>query len=93
LPFNKGDGTGAGNPQNPDGYKTAYLWEQVWQRDSFLDIIGHFIHLEIKELKLGNTTVRKEEMIFPRYHQLDSVRKMVEDARINGVGPNYLVQH
>ena len=93
LPFNKGDGTGAGNPQNPDGYKTAYLWEQIWQRDSFLDIIGHFIHLEIKELKLGDTIVRKEEMIFPRYHQLDSVRKMVEDARINGVGPNYLVQH
>jgi len=68
LPFNKGDGTGAGNPDNPNGYKTAYLWEQVLQRDSIQDIIAHFIHLEIKEVKLGDVTVKKETMIFPRYH-------------------------
>jgi len=48
LPFNNGDGTGAGNPENPKGYKTAYLWEDVWQRDTFLDIIARFIHIESK---------------------------------------------
>ena len=93
LPFNKGNGTGSGNPENPLGYKTAYLWEQVWQRDSLLDILAHFIHLEVKEVKLGSVNVRKEELIFPRYHQLDSVRKIVTDAQTRGVGNNYLIQH
>ena len=49
LPFNKGNGTGAGNPDNPNGYKTAYLWEEVWQRDSLLDILGRFVHLQVEE--------------------------------------------
>ena len=93
LPFNKGSGTGAGNPENVNGYKSAYLWEQIWDRDSFLDIIGHFAHVEVKESKLGDTTIRKEEMIFPRFHQLECVRKLVNDARIRGTGNNYLVQH
>ncbi len=93
LPFNKGNGTGAGNPDNPGGYKTAYLWEQVWQRDSFLDILGQFMHLQFEEKKVGDKTIKRESMIFPRYHQLDSVRKMVADARVKGVGVNYLVQH
>jgi type I restriction enzyme R subunit len=93
LPFNKGNGTGAGNPENPDGYKTAYLWEQVWQRDSFLDILAQFIHLQVEEKKVGDKKVKRESMIFPRYHQLDSVRKMVADAQEKGVGNNYLVQH
>ncbi len=93
LPFNKGNGTGAGNPENPDGYKTLYLWEQVWQKDSFLDILAQFIHLQIEEKKVGDKKVKRESMIFPRYHQLDSVRKMVADARVKGVGNNYLVQH
>lgn len=93
LPFNKGNGTGAGNPENPDGYKTSYLWEQVWQRDSFLDILAQFIHLQSEEKKVGDKKVKRESMIFPRYHQLDSVRKMVTDARQKGVGNNYLVQH
>ena len=93
LPFNLGNGTGAGNPPNPAGYKTAYLWEQVWVRDSLLDIIARFMHLEVKEKKVGNKQVKKESMIFPRYHQLDSVRKLIAHARANGVGNNYLVQH
>ncbi len=93
LPFNLGDGTGAGNPENPDGYKTYYLWEQIWERDSFLDILARFIHLQVEEMKVGDKKIRKEGMIFPRYHQLDSVRKLVHDARITGVGKNYLVEH
>jgi len=93
LPFNMGSGTGAGNPENPSGYKTAYLWEEVWQRDSFLDILARFIHLHVEEKKLGGKKVQREKMIFPRYHQLDCVRKMVADARGTGTGNNYLVQH
>jgi len=93
LPFNLGNGTGAGNPENPEGYKTAYLWEQVWQRDSFLDILARFIHLQTEEKKVGAKKIKKETMIFPRYHQLDSVRKLVADARNKGVGTNYLVEH
>jgi len=93
LPFNLGDGTGAGNPDNPAGHKTAYLWEQVWQPDSFLDILARFIHLEVEEKEVGNRKIKKEKMIFPRYHQLDTVRKLVADARAKGAGHNYLVQH
>jgi len=93
LPFNKGHNTGAGNPINPNGHKTAYLWEEVWQKDSLLDILGQFIHLQVEEKKLGNKKIKREKMIFPRYHQLDSVRKMVSDTREKGVGNNYLVQH
>ena len=93
LPFNKGDGMGAGNPNNPNGYKTAYLWEQVWQRDSFLDILHRFIHLEIDEREIGGKLVRKETLIFPRYHQLDVVRKVEAAAKSEGPGHNYLVMH
>jgi len=93
LPFNLGNGTGAGNPVNPGGYKTYYLWEKVWERDSFLDILARFIHLQIEEKKVGDKKIKKETMIFPRYHQLDVVRKMVADARAKGIGQNYLVQH
>lgn len=93
LPFNRGNQLGAGNPENPTGYKTAYLWQQVWQRDSLLDILARFIHLQVDEKNIGGKKVKKEVMIFPRYHQLDSVRKMVIDARELGVGQNYLVQH
>jgi type I restriction enzyme R subunit len=93
LPFNKGDGTAAGNPTNPAGYKTAYLWEQVLARDSLMDILARFLHLEVDERKLGGKTVRRETMIFPRYHQLDCVRKAEADARSQGAGRNYLIQH
>jgi type I restriction enzyme, R subunit len=93
LPFNRGCGGGAGNPENPGGYKTAYLWEAVLERHSFLDILARFIHLQIEEKKLGGKRVKKETMIFPRFHQLDCVRKLVADARERGTGTNYLIQH
>jgi len=93
LPFNRGCNNGAGNPENPDGYKTAYLWEEVLQRDSFLDILARFIHLQIEEKRLGGKKVKRETMIFPRYHQLDCVRKLVDEARQRGTGTNYLVEH
>jgi type I restriction enzyme R subunit len=93
LPFNRGCGGGAGNPENPGGYKTAYLWEEVLERHSFLDILARFIHLHIEEKMLGGRKVKREAMIFPRYHQLDCVRKLVADARERGTGTNYLVQH
>jgi len=90
LPFNKG---GAGNPENPGGYRTAYLWEEVLARHSLLDILARFIHLQVEEKKMGGKRVRRETMIFPRYHQLDCVRRLVADARKQGAGTNYLVQH
>lgn len=73
LPFNKGINKGAGNPVNPNGYRTAYLWEDVLVKDSLMDIIERFMHLEIKEDK--ETGKKKESLIFPRYHQLDVVSK------------------
>jgi type I restriction enzyme R subunit len=94
LPFNKGNGMGAGNPENPSGgYKTAYLWEEVWQRDSWLDILGRFINLEVTEREIAGKLIRKETVIFPRYHQLDAVRKLEAAARNEGAGNNYLVMH
>lgn len=103
LPFNQGsagagnDG-GTGNPANPDGYATSHLWEVALQKDSLLDIVNKFLHLEVKEETeldaRGNEVKRKKErIIFPRYHQLDSVRKVIADVRANGTGKNYLVQH
>lgn len=103
LPFNQGsagagnDG-GAGNPANPDGYATSHLWEVALQKDSLLDIVNKFLRLEVKEETeldaRGNEVKRKKErIIFPRYHQLDSVRKVIADVRANGAGKNYLVQH
>ena len=93
LPFNLGDGSGAGNPENPGGYKTSYLWEVILERDSFLDILARFIHLQTTVKKVAGKSIKKETMIFPRFHQLDSVRKLVSSARDNGVGNNYLIQH
>ena len=97
LPFNRGNNQGAGNPLVEGNWKTHYLWDEVLQADSLLEILQRFMHLEVKEQKVptdkGVRTVRKETMIFPRYHQLDSVRKLVAHARANGSGRNYLVQH
>ena len=93
LPLNLGKSGGSGNPEMPGKHKTYYLWEYVWQRDSFLDILARFIHLQVEEKKIGGKKVKTEKMIFPRYHQLDVVRKLVADARQEGVGKNYLVQH
>jgi type I restriction enzyme R subunit len=97
LPFNRGNGYGAGNPPVEDNWKTHYLWDEVLAADSLLDILQRFMHLEVKERKVatdkGVRTVRRETMIFPRYHQLDAVRRLVGHARENGSGRNYLIQH
>lgn len=96
LPFNRGFDGGAGNPPDRDGrnYKTAYLWEEVLQRDSLLDLLARFLHLNIEErLAEDGKKVRKESLIFPRYHQLQAVREIVKTATIEGVGHNYLVEH
>ncbi|MCO6465093.1 MAG: DEAD/DEAH box helicase family protein [Bradyrhizobiaceae bacterium] len=96
LPFNKGLDGGAGNPVDPTGraYRTAYLWEDALQRDSFLDLIARFIHLQLDEKRDDQgRKVKKETMIFPRYHQLQAVRHLVTSARTEGVGHNYLVEH
>lgn len=96
LPFNRGHNGGAGNPIDPAGrtYRTAYLWEEVLQRDSFLDLLARFIHLQIDEKRDDQgRKVKIETMIFPRYHQLQAVRTLVEAARTQGVGHNYLVEH
>jgi type I restriction enzyme, R subunit len=96
LPFNKGCEGGAGNPPDPEGraYRTAYLWEEVLQRDSLLDLLARFIHLQIEEKRDDQgRKVKKETMIFPRYHQLQAVRSLVDAARREGVGNNYLVEH
>lgn len=95
LPFNKGrnDG-GAGNPVNADGYATQYLWDEVLQKDSLLNIISKYLHLEIKHKEDHQGKKSKSEvLIFPRYHQLDSVRKLLAHAKKNGAGNNYLIQH
>lgn len=93
LPFNRGRDGGAGNPEHPSGHRTGYLWEEIWQRDSFLDILGRFVHLEVVETKVEGQTVTKESIIFPRYHQLDAVRRLEAAARKDATGTSYLVQH
>jgi type I restriction enzyme, R subunit len=103
LPFNRGSHPGqiicgAGNPQHESGYRTGYFWEDVLQFESFLDVLGHFLFLEKKEEKVedgrgGHRIVTKETMVFPRFHQLDAVRKLVATARLEGPGCNSLIQH
>ena len=96
LPFDKGCAGAAGNPPDPAGrtYRTAYLWEDVLQRDSLLDLLARFIHLQIDEKRDDQgRKVKTESMIFPRYHQLEAVRMLVDAARSEGVGHSYLVEH
>ena len=97
LPLNRGNNHGAGNPPVEGNWKTAYLWDEVLQADSLLEILQRFMHLEVKEKQVktdkGVRTVRKETMIFPRYHQLDAVRNLVAHAKAHGAGRNYLIQH
>jgi type I restriction enzyme R subunit len=94
LPFNKGCDGGKGNPDNPDGLKTDYLWEEILQKDSLMDILKRFVFIETQEKKdIDGNTYTSETVIFPRYHQLDAVRKLEADAKKKGVGTNYLVQH
>ena len=96
LPFNQGSNGagnvgGKGNPVNPNGYDTAYLWEQVLCKDRLLEILHKYLHLQVERDEKGN--VRSERMIFPRYHQLDVVTKLLADVKKNGSGRNYLIQH
>lgn len=103
LPFNRGSHPGEvqcgkGNPQHPSGYRTGYFWEEVLQRDSFLDILGHFMFIEKSEEKVddgrgGQRRVTKEALVFPRYHQLDAVRRIVAASAQEGAGHYYLIQH
>ncbi len=93
LPFNRGHEGGAGNPPNPNGHRTAYLWEQVWERDGWMDVLARFIHVE--RPATGSLAARRatETVIFPRYHQWDAVRTLEADAAAHGAGQSYLVQH
>jgi type I restriction enzyme R subunit len=95
LPFNKGDKGSSGNPEAPAGkYKTHYLWEDVFSKDSVFDLIGNFIQEVVEEKEDKNGKKRKEEkLIFPRFHQLETVKRIVADAQNNGAGRNYLIQH
>ena len=89
LPFNRGNGkNGGGNPPNPAGYRTEYLYREVLAPDSLLDIIQRFVRVEY-----DHDTHTMRRVIFPRFHQLDAVRRLVADARENGAGRSYLVQH
>lgn len=98
LPFNAGNDGGKGNADDhhyQTGYKTGYLWEEIWQRDTWLDIIHRFIHLQVEkttDVASGKTTTA-ETLIFPRYHQLAAVRDLLADTRAKGAGHNYLIQH
>lgn len=95
FPFNRGFNNGAGNP--PAGeyrtYRSAYFWEEILSVDSWLEIIGRFIHIQKDEYIVEGKTYYKESLLFPRYHQLDVVRKITSDAFGSGPGKNYLIQH
>ena len=96
LPFNKGDRGGAGNPPDVAGrsYRTAYLWEEVLSRDSLLDLLARFVHLQFDDKRDDDgRRVKTEQVVFPRYHQLQAVRSLVNAARIDGPGHNYLIEH
>jgi type I restriction enzyme R subunit len=87
LPFNQGNDGGKGNPPNPRGHPTAYLWEQVWQRDGWLEIVGRYlVSQRDKQRQMART-------LFPRYHQLDATRKLLAAVKAEGAGGRYLVQH
>ncbi|MFY0480684.1 type I restriction endonuclease subunit R [Achromobacter marplatensis] len=87
LPFNRGNEGGAGNAPNPDGFATAYLWEEVWARESWLDILHRYLICK------RNDKEQPQTVIFPRYHQLDATRKLVADVLDKGAGERYLIQH
>jgi type I restriction enzyme R subunit len=93
LPFNLGHNLGKGNPPHPDGHKTSYMWERVWAKDAWLDILHRFIH--VSRPAKGSVVARRaaEMVIFPRYHQWDAVLKLQADAAETGAGRSYLIQH
>jgi len=87
LPFDQGDQGGTGNPVNPTGHRTAYLWQRVWDRESWLEILGRYLIAQRDSKK------QVEKIIFPRYHQLDATRKLVAAVLKEGAGGKYLIQH
>ncbi|GEO11801.1 type I restriction endonuclease subunit R [Segetibacter aerophilus] len=89
LPFNLGNNYGKGNPVNPFGHRTAYLWDTILTRQSIANIIQHFVRLDGKD----GDPLNKKTLYFPRYHQLDVVRRLIADASKKGVGQKYLIQH
>ena len=96
LPFNQGSNGagnvgGKGNPVNEEGYDTAYLWEKILCKDKLLEILHKYLHLQIEKDDKGN--IKSKRMIFPRYHQLDVVTKLLADVKENGAGKSYLIQH
>ena len=99
MPFNKGlpDGQGAGNPVNPNGYKTSYMWEHVLQKDTLADIIMNYVLFDYDEAKtqkkVPHIMKNAKKLIFPRYHQLDVVTKLEDDVAHVGVGKTYLIMH
>lgn len=98
LPFNKGHNNGAGNPPNPSGIKTDYLWKEILTKESLTNIIQNYVQLIEDETEkiLPDGNIKKEKvkkLIFPRYHQLDVVRKLLLDAKEKGTGNKYLIQH
>lgn len=95
LPFNQGDQGRAGNQVNPNGSATSYLWERILQRDAWLGILGRFMHLQSEKLTdpVTGEVTKKETLLFPRYHQWESVTELVAAARAEGPGHRYLIQH
>ena len=94
LPFNKGDKGGIGNPTVKGKYKTHYLWEEVYAKDSVMDLLANFISVQTEEYEdLRGRKQKRTFLIFPRHHQYDTVRRLVSDARTGGSGKNYLIQH
>lgn len=97
LPFNRGFNNGKGNPPAENDVRTAYLWREVLAKDSLMELIGRFLHLSREERKVrqasGFRYLTSESLIFPRFHQLDAVRKLVRHAKTHGAGKNYLIQH
>ena len=99
LPFNMGNGegvnAGAGNPIFKDRYSVSYMWEDILQKDTVLDLISKFMFISKKEKKdeLTGKTIKSESLIFPRYHQLDVIRKLLADVKDNRTSQNYLIQH
>lgn len=93
LPFNKGHNLGKGNPPNPNGHRTSYLWEELWAKDAWLDILARFIHIEPGEGATQTAKLRNGRTIFPRFHQWHSVRRLESAAKTEGPGHSYLVEH
>ena len=93
LPLNKGNNGGAGNPINPTDYKTEYFWKEILTPRSWFELLGRFLHIQKEKIESNGKFYTKEKTLFPRYHQIDVVRKLRDDARQNGPGKNYLIQH